>query len=384
MQKIITISVFTATRADYGILSNIIKLISKDDFIKLQLIVSGTHLSNTFGNTVNEIEQDGLNIDHRIPLEYSTDTSSSVLKNMATVLTKLGQFYSSRKPDIVVILGDRYEALAAAQVASISNIPIAHLHGGEETLGANDNQFRHAITKLSHLHFTATEKYRERVIKMGENPENTYNTGAPGLENIHSLSLMNKQELSEKLDIKWSKYNILMTFHPETINPSKSLPIFKSILTSLSSIKDVSIIITYPNSDLGSKELIDELISFQSETDSLIYVFTNLGMHKYLSSLKEVDLVIGNSSSGIIEAPSLRTPTLDIGTRQTGREHAESIIHITGEEDNLTDIIATMLTKKYEENDFINPYDTKNTSSLIVDIIKDSNLITILNKSFFN
>lgn len=378
-----TISVFTSTRAEFSLLKGVIKKIEADPSLKLQLIVSGTHLSEIHGNTISEVEEENIAINKKIPLEFCSNTSNETLRHMATILLELGEFYRKHKPDILIILGDRYEALAAAQVASIINIPIAHIHGGEETRGANDNQFRHAISKLSHLHFTATEEYRDRVIQMGENPNHVFNTGAPGIENIRGENLLSKGELSEILKLEWRETNLLFTFHPETINPKQTMPALRSILKAISCIENKSLIITYPNSDHGSQEIINEIVKFEND-HNWVYLYKSLGMKKYLSTLKYVDLVIGNSSSGIIEAPSVKTTAIDIGERQAGRSRANSVLHSKANETDIKKIINRILIHPTPNIDFKNPYEKPNTSSSIISIIKNTDFDSLKNKQFYD
>ena len=312
------ICVVTSTRADYGIMSRLIDMMYKDNDINLQLIATGMHLSEKFGLTVNEIK---IPIAKKIDIEIEKEPSHS----LALTIEKFSQAFKELNPDLVLILGDRYEIMGVATASMLNNIPIAHIHGGEVTQGAIDDAIRHSITKMSHLHFTSCEAYRKRVIQLGENPQSVFNVGSLGVENIKKTSLMTKEELEKSIDFKFAQKNLLVTFHPVTLE-GNSTEQFSELLSALEELKDTNIIITAPNSDKGNEELF-ELINDFVQTHINTKFIKSLGMVRYLSAIQYVDAVVGNSSSGIIEVPSFKKPTVNIGSRQKGRIQAKSIIN---------------------------------------------------------
>jgi len=319
------ICVVTGTRAEYGLLYWLMKEIVADNALELQLIVTGMHLSPEFGLTYKEIEKE-FTITKKIEMLLSSDTSIGISKSMGLAQISFSEAYEELRPDIVVVLGDRYEIFSAAIAAMIACIPIAHLHGGEITVGAFDESIRHSITKMANLHFTATEEYRHRVIQLGEHPNRVYNVGGIGIENIKRLKLLTKDAFEKSISFKLNKKNIIVTFHPVTLENSAAKGQFQELLNALNELQDTNIIFTKANSDTDGRiinQMIDEYV-LANKNKSI--AFTSLGQLRYLSALQYVDAVVGNSSSGLLEAPSLKIGTINIGDRQTGRLKASSVI----------------------------------------------------------
>lgn len=383
MKSLKKVTVFTGTRAEYGLLFYLLKDIQADPDLQLQLLVSGSHFSPEYGNTYTQIETDGFVIDEKVEMLLSSDSPSGVVKSMGVGLIGFADALSRLAPDIIVILGDRYEALAIAQAAMIMKIPILHLHGGEITEGAYDDAIRHAITKLSYLHATATESYRQRVIQLGEMPERVINTGALGIDNIMRSKLMPKAALAASLAIDASKPLLLVTYHPVTLANENPRDTCSAILSALDAFSEYQIIITYPNADNGSKAIIALIEQYATAHSERVKVIASLGMLRYLSAVKYATAVIGNSSSGIIEVPSFNVPTVNIGHRQFGREGASSVIHCGTTADEITHAIQQAI------NDYacaqaptVNPYGTGNASEKVIAMIKS--LTFIATKPFYN
>ena len=319
------ICVITGTRAEYGLFYPILKEIQISDTLELQLVVSTMHLSSEFGLTYKQIEKDGFVIDDKIENLLSSDTKSAIAKSTGLATILLSDAFNRLNPDIILLLGDRYETFAAATTAMLMNIPIAHIHGGEITEGAVDEQIRHAITKMSYLHFTSTEEYRKRVIQMGENPDKVFNTGAPGIDNIANFDFLSKKELEYDLNWKFGLKNALFTYHPVTLKKGNICHDIKKIFAVLTKI-DLNILFTYANAD-DEGRIINQKIEEFCQTNPIKYkVVKNLGQLRYLSAMKYVDLLIGNTSSGIIEAASFQKPVVNIGDRQKGRLQSGNVI----------------------------------------------------------
>lgn len=379
------ISVFTATRAEYGLLLNLINQINRDDQTNLNLFVGGTHLIDEFGLTKTQILKDNIKITAEIDFYKGSNDESEILESFASAIIGVSNALSQNKTDILVLLGDRYEALAAAQAASIMRIPIAHIHGGEVTVGALDDSFRNAITKLSHIHFTSTKEYRYRVIQMGENPDSVFNFGAPGVENINKLNLLNKQELSDSLGLDLDKY-FVMTYHPETLAEESDTRVINNIFAALDSFDDHQIVITYPNADHGGEKLIEAINNYQKSNSSRVFPFKSLGQLNYLSLLKHARGIIGNSSSGIIEAPALGVPVLNIGDRQMGRIHPRLVFNSSSKIQEIVKNIIYITSKDFitRSIESVNPYDGGETSIKIFNILKEYSLDGILRKRFYD
>ncbi len=374
----------TGSRAEYGLLYWVMKSIQTSPDFQLQLIVTNMHLSHKFGYTINEIIKDGFKVDSRIPLS-DEDNELALSESLGILMKEYGRSYQQLKPDAIAILGDRYEVMAAAFCAQLFRIPVIHFHGGELTKGSFDNAFRHAITKLSHLHFTSTLAYRKRVIQMGEKPETVFHVGALGLEYLYKTHLLDKNELEKELNIKFRKKNFLVTFHPVTYEKD-SYKQFEILLDVLENMQDSLIIFTLPNSDPGNSRIIENIRSFCKKHHDRAVSFISLGNLRYLSLLKEVDAVIGNSSSGIIEAPSLKTATINIGSRQKGRIKAESVIDCKAEKEDIQNAIDKVYSEEFQKvlQNVVNPYDAGIPSDKILSVIRNFDFTTCLEKDFYD
>lgn len=366
------ICVVTGTRAEYGLLKPLIEKINKDEQLQLQLVVSGMHLSPEFGLTYQEIEQDGFEIMERNEMLLSSDTPNGITKSVGLGTIGFADIFTRIAPDMVVILGDRYEALAAATAAMIHRIPIAHLHGGELTQGAIDDAIRHSITKMSTLHFTSTEEYRQRVIQMGEAPETVFYVGALGVENIKMQKLMKKEELSQSIKLSLDMPYIMVTFHPVTLEKNTAGEQFENLLLALERYKEYNIIFTKANADTDGRIINQTIERYVKKNTDRASAYTSLGMIRYLSALKYCEMVIGNSSSGIIEAPSFQIPTVNIGNRQLGRVRAESVIDCGNSVEDISAAIrkAKMLKTEGRICNIENPYEKPDTSWNIISEIK--------------
>lgn len=366
------ICVVTGTRAEYGLLKPLIKRIEEDAEVELQLVVTGMHLSPEFGLTYKEIEEDGYIITDKNEMLLSSDTPNGITKSVGLATIGFADIFTRIQPDIVVLLGDRFETYAAATSAMIHRIPIAHIHGGELTEGAIDDAIRHSITKMSTLHFTSTEEYRRRVIQLGEQPERVYCVGALGVENIKKQQLLSKEELEESIKFRLDKPYAVITYHPVTLESDTAEEQFINLLNALDKMEGYKFIFTKANADTDGRiinQLVDEYV--ERNMDKAV-AFTSLGMVRYLSVLKYCEMVIGNSSSGLLEAPSFKIPTVNIGNRQKGRVEAESVIDCGNAEKNICEALQRAVQMK--ENGCLrevsNPYERENTSKDIFNTIK--------------
>ncbi len=321
------IAVLTATRAEYGLLYWTIKAIEEDPDLELRLIVTGAHLSPEYGYTVREIEAQGIPVAERIHMLLSSDSRQGAAKSMGLLVIGLAQAFERLKPDMLLLLGDRYEILAAASVAVVMNIPIAHLCGGESTEGAIDEQVRHAVTKMAHIHLVQTEYYGQQVLKMGEEEWRVHNVGFLGGENARRLNLLTRDELERELKLKAGRKNFVVTYHPVTLEKIPLELQVDNLLAALSRF-DAQIIFTYPNADSGGRFIIEKLKEF-SEKRPDVHIYCSLGQLRYLSLLKHADLMVGNSSSGLLESQFFNLPTVNIGTRQKGRLRGENVIDVS-------------------------------------------------------
>lgn len=379
------ICVVTGTRAEYGLLYWLMKEIEEDDTLELQLIVTGMHLSPEFGLTYKTIEKD-FKIDKKIDMLLSSDTAIGISKSMGLAQISFAEAYDELKPDMLVVLGDRYEIFASVSSAMIFNIPIAHLHGGETTEGAFDESIRHSITKMSHLHFTANKEYQNRVIQLGEQPDKVFNLGGLGIDNIKKLRLLNKEEFEKSIDFKLNKKNILVTFHPVTLENSTASEQFQNLLDAIDTLEDTNIIFTKANSDTDGRvinSMIDEYV--QNNIDKSVG-FTSLGQLRYLSALQYVDAMVGNSSSGLAEAPTFKIGTINIGDRQKGRLMANSVIDCENDLLSIQNAFTRLYTNNFTQTlkSSTNPYGDGGASKKIKDILQNINLDGIVKKSFFN
>lgn len=370
------ICVVTATRAEYGLLKPLMDLIQESADLKLQIIATGAHLSPEFGLTYKQIEADGFTINEKIEILLSSDTAGSIVKTMGLAMNGMADVLPRLSPDLLVILGDRYEMLAIASAATIFKVPIAHLHGGEITEGAYDDAIRHAITKLSHLHFASTDEYRNRIIQMGEDPDRIFNVGAIGLDNIQNLKLLNKEELEEDLGIRFLTYNYQVTFHPETLGELSSGDQFHILLDAIDKQKDSFFVFTKANADTDGRIINQMIDDYVIQNPVKAKAFTSLGSLRFLSVLKECTAIVGNSSSGILEAPSLHVATLNIGDRQKGRVQAESIINVSCELNEILEGFEKAKTKYIQDNLKLitNPYFKGEAAKSILKVICKDNI----------
>lgn len=383
--KTFKICVFTGTRAEYGLLKPLMEEIQKQPEFELQIVASCMHLSLEFGLTYQEIEKDGFKIDEKIEMLLSSDTPIGTVKSMGVGMIGYADALNRLKPDLVIVLGDRFEALAFALSAYILRIPIAHLYGGEVTEGSLDEGFRHSITKLSNLHFTSTEEYRKRVIQMGESPERVFNVGALGLDNVRKLKLLSKEETEKKLGLKFNKYSFLITYHPETLSHSDTEKDFSELLKAFETFEDTTLIFTKANADPNGR-IINAMIEDFINKRKNAYVFDSLGHLLYLSVMSHSDVVIGNSSSGIIEVPSFKIPTVNIGSRQKGRIKAKSIIDCEPKKDKIIEAINKAISTDFKEilDKVENPYGDGNAALKIIEVLKKSLPIKNISKKFYD
>lgn len=380
-----TIYIVTGSRADYGLLKNLITKINKSNKFELTLIVTGQHLSKKYGNTYKEIKDDFGKSIKFIDIKVNNSEVNSILKSISIGITKVGKYFASKKPDLLIILGDRYEMLSFAVAALFNKVIIAHIHGGELTQGSIDDTIRHTISKFSNYHFVATKPYKKRVIQLGENPKKIFLVGGLGSENVKNISYLDKKGLEKNLNIKFKKNNFLITFNSFLDDKISVKVAIRNMFKALNKFKNTNYIFTFPNSDLESNNIIKMIIDF-SKKNKNAYCFKSLGIQKYLSCMKICNVVVGNSSSGILEAPSLKTPTVNIGNRQNGRIKAKSIIDCNYSSLGIQKAIKKALSKKFKKKikNIKNPYYQKNTSTKIMSIIEQilKNKITI--KKFYD
>ncbi len=375
----------TGTRAEYGLLSRLMRLVKEDAGLQLQVIATNMHLMPEYGETYKVIEKDGFVIDKKVYMHKPSDDAHGIVASMAEEMKGMNDALSELSPDILVLLGDRYEVLVAAQVALIHRIPIAHIHGGEVTEGAFDDAIRHSVTKMSSLHFTSCEEYRHRVIQMGEQPSRVFNVGSLGVENIKQIPLMKKDELEKSLDFPIKDKTILVTYHPVTLggDPAKDIQEF---LDALETFKDLNVIFTMPNSDTGRDAIalaIDKYVMLHSDQAK---AYTSLGLRRYLSTIQFVKAVVGNSSSGIIEVPSLGIPTLNIGDRQKGRIASKSVINCDTSREEIIRGLVLCLSDEMQKvaKTYGNPYAKDHTASLIYRKLKTVELTGLNLKTFYD
>lgn len=376
------ICVITGSRAEYGLLSGVMRAINEEKDLQLQVIATNMHLSPEFGLTYREIEKDGFPIDCKVEMLLSSDTANGTTKSVGLGTIGFADAFENLQPDIIVVLGDRYELLSAVTAATLYKIPIAHIHGGEITEGAFDNGIRHAITKLSHLHFASTDEYRKRIIQMGEQPQYVYNVGALGIENIKKVQPLSKSELEKSLGFEMSDKCLLVTYHPVTLENHTAAEQIDNIINALDSFKDYKIIFTYPNSDIDGRIIIERINSYVSAHKDRAVAFPSLGLKRYLTALRYVKAVIGNSSSGIIEVPSFGIPTLNIGDRQRGRIAAESVIDCGTSESDIKHSLDYALRKDCDNIN--NPYDKHNSANQILKVLREVDLNEIIRKHFYD
>ena len=378
------ICVVTGSRAEYGILRRLMFAVKNDPDLTLQIIATNQHLSKLQGETYKEIERDGFAIDYKVYMadDDSPDTANTIAKAISRGVNGFADAFEVLHPDLLLILGDRYEMLAVASTALIYKIPIAHLHGGEITEGAFDDAIRHAITKMSHLHFTSTEAYRKRVIQLGEQPDRVFNVGALGVENIMKNQFLSKEEIEKSLNFKLTKKCFLCTYHPVTLSNMSSEVQVMNLLEALDVYQDYHVIFTYSNSDTNSQIIIQRIQEYVNDNQGRCMFIPSLGQRRYFSALKYMTAVIGNSSSGIIEVPSFGIPTLDIGDRQKGRIAADSVIHCGYSTEEIIGGLETVVSYDYKTVE--NPYYKVGTCDAILDVIKTYPLNGLVQKQFYD
>jgi GDP/UDP-N,N'-diacetylbacillosamine 2-epimerase (hydrolysing) len=379
------ICIITGSRAEYGLLRWVMNEIALDPTLDLQIIATGGHFSPSLGSTYKEIESDGFVIDKRVEILEESDSTIGLIKSIAKANVEIGFALRDLKPDVVLILGDRYEIFAAATAALVERIPIAHIHGGETTEGVYDEAFRHSITKMSHIHFVATEPYSKRVIQLGESPESVFLVGALGVDAIERVSLLSKEELEQQLNFKLLKKNLLITYHPSTLDDDFGIGTLEVILSSLSKLQDTGLIFTLSNADPAGQRISKMIENYVSENENS-RAYPSLGQRLYYSLLNNVDGVVGNSSSGLLEAPSFGIGTINIGDRQLGRLSASSVINCKASEDEISKSIQKLYSEKFKrELDVItNPYAIRGAAEAIVNILRSIELKGLIKKKFYD
>lgn len=381
------ICVVTGTRAEYGILRPLIDKLNKDKDLELQLIVTGSHLSPEFGMTYKFIEEDGYKIDEKIEILLSSDSSVGISKSMGLTLISLSESYERLKPDMLIILGDRYETFSAMAAASVAKIPVIHLHGGELTEGAFDDAFRHSMTKMAYLHFAATEEYRQRIIQLGEQPDRVFNLGALGVENVLNMNLNTKKELEKEFNIKLKNY-IVVVFHPVTLEKNTSEDQFKDLLEVLDENTELNVVFIKGNADTDGRVINSMIDGYIEKNKERAYSFTSLPVEKYLSFLKNSKALIGNSSSGILEVPSFKIGTINIGDRQKGRQCSKSVIHCGAKKAEIKEAFDKLNSEVFQKklDKVKNPYEGKGTSKKMIEILKETLIKKEINlkKKFYN
>jgi len=375
----------TGTRAEYGLLFWLMKEIQQDVGLQLQLIVTGMHLSHEFGLTYKEIEKE-FKIDKKIEMVLSSDTAVGISKSMGLAQISFAEAYDELQPDLLVVLGDRYEIFSAVSAAMIAKIPIVHIHGGEATEGLIDESIRHSITKMSHLHFTATEEYKNRVVQLGEHPNRTFNVGGMGIESIKRLDLLSKQEFEKSIGFQLNKQNILVTFHPVTLESLTAKQQFSDLLNTIDKLKDTNIIFTKANSDTDGRVINDMIDIYVKNNANKSIGFISLGQLRYLSALQYMDAMVGNSSSGLLEAPSFKIGTINIGDRQKGRIMADSVISCDPNIESIRRAVGKLYSEEFQNvlEHTKNPYGNGYASTKILKILKDIKLESLIKKKFYD
>ncbi|MBB1428729.1 UDP-N-acetylglucosamine 2-epimerase (hydrolyzing) [Shewanella sp. SG44-2] len=381
------ICVVTATRAEYGLLKCLLDDINNAADLELQLIVTGTHLAPEFGFTVEQIIADGMAITKKIEILLSSDSPIGVSKSMGLAQISFAEAFNELAPDIVLVLGDRYELISIVSAANIARIPVAHINGGEITEGAIDDVFRHAVTKLSQLHFTAIEEYAQRVIQMGEQPARVFNVGEVGLDNFKRMQFFTQSEFEDSIDCKLKRKNILITYHPETTKAiATSVVNFNLLLAELDALEDTLLIFTKANADVGGRAINTVIDSYVAGHSDKAIAFTSLGHRRYLSALHYIDAVVGNSSSGIVEAPTFKVASINIGDRQKGRIRASSVIDVAADANEIEQALKTIYHSDYLQMlaQVVNPYGQGESSQQVVKVLQTVDLKQLATKSFYD
>jgi UDP-hydrolysing UDP-N-acetyl-D-glucosamine 2-epimerase len=380
------IAVITGTRADYGLLYWLIHDLNQDEDIELQLVVTGMHLMAEFGRTIDVIKRDGFEIAAEVDLHLASDSSAAVARAMGVGMMGFAEVLTRLSSDLVVILGDRFEMLAAASTAFTLRIPIAHIHGGEVTEGVLDEGYRHAMTKLAAVHFTAAEPYRQRIIQMGEPPERVFTVGAPGLDHLRRTPLLDRSDLELALDFHFGAQNFLVTFHPAARDAADAVNQCQQLLAALDAFPDAHIVLTLPNADPGGRAIIPMLEAYAARHPNRCRLYASLGQLRYLSLMRQVNVVIGNSSSGIIEAPSFGAATVNIGDRQKGRLRAASVIDCTADRHSIHSAIVQALTPEFQMglSAVENPYGAGDAAGRMRAVLRDVDLVALDRKPFYD
>jgi len=377
------ICVITGSRAEYGLLRWVMQGIKDDADLNLQVIATGMHLSPEFGLTYKVIEADGFKIDRKVEILTSSDTPVGIAKSMGLGMIGFADALNELNPDLIVVLGDRFEIFSAVSAALVARIPVAHLHGGETTEGAFDEAMRHSITKMSHFHFVAANEYKRRVIQLGEQPEHVFLVGGLGVDNINRLKLLDRNALEADLGFNFGKKNLLITFHPVTLETASSEKQMRALLEALVKLEDTQLIFTMPNADTDGRTLIKMVEKFASQYANA-HVFTSLGQLRYLSCVAQVDGVVGNSSSGLLEVPSFKKGTINIGDRQTGRLQSSSIINCEPDQRSIAGGIRMLYSPEFQVmmSQAFSPYGEGGASEKIVSLLKTVNIKNICKKVF--
>jgi UDP-hydrolysing UDP-N-acetyl-D-glucosamine 2-epimerase len=381
-----TICVVTGSRAEYGLLSALLRCIRADASLQLQLVVTGMHLSPEFGSTWRAIVDDGFTIDRKVEMLLSADTPTAIAKSQGLGVIGFADALAELQPQILLVLGDRFESFAAVQAALHLRIPVAHIHGGELSEGASDDAMRHAMTKMAHLHFTATEAYRQRVIRLGEQPGRVFNVGALAMDNIRGLSLLDKAQLQQALAFTLGEYNLLVTFHPVTLEPDSAAQQFDALLTALDAFPAARVIFTHANADAGGRVIKRMIAEYCQRHADRCAEFVNLGVLRYLSLLQYVDAVVGNSSSGLLEAPAFKIATINIGDRQKGRFAPDSVLHCAPDSAAIIAALQHSRSAAFQRGlqQLQHPYGNGDTAHRIVEVLKTVDLNDVLKKRFFD
>lgn len=379
------ICVITGTRAEYGLLRWVMQGIQDDADLNLQIIATGMHLSPEFGLTYKDIEADGFEISRKVEMLTSSDTPVGIAKSMGLGMIGFADALNELNPDLMVVLGDRFEIFAAVATGLVARIPVAHLHGGESTEGLIDEAIRHSITKMAHLHFVATQEYKQRVIQLGEQPESVFLVGGLGIDNIKRLQLLERKALEVDLGFKFGKKNLIITFHPVTLEVGSAETQMQALLATLANLEDTQLIFTMPNADTDGRTLIKMVEQFVSQHANA-HAFTSLGQLRYLSCIAQVDGVVGNSSSGLAEVPSFKKGTINIGDRQGGRLQATSVINCEPNQKSIANAINLLYSPSFQRNlrKVRNPYGEGGASEEIVKTIRSITLESLIKKHFYD
>jgi GDP/UDP-N,N'-diacetylbacillosamine 2-epimerase (hydrolysing) len=379
------ICVITGSRSDYGLLHWVMQDIQKDAQLTLQVIVTGMHLSPEFGLTYRAIEKDGFKIDRKVEMLTSSDTSVGIAKSIGLGMIGFADALQELQPDLILVLGDRFEIFSAVSAALVARIPVAHLHGGETTEGAFDEALRHSITKMSHLHFVAAESYRERVIQLGEHPHRVFLVGGLGVDNIKRMQLLDRTALETALNYKLGSKNLLITFHPVTLEIATASHQMVELLAALADLKDTELIFTLPNADTDGRILIKMVDQFVAQHPNA-HAYSSLGQLLYLSCIAHFDGVVGNSSSGLMEVPSFKKGTINIGDRQHGRLQAQSIINCKPDRESIAEALKQLYSKEFQASldQVVNPYGEGGASEKVVSILKHHVDSSIIKKVFYD